>query len=117
MTLAPDRTCRLKFPVVAEELIEYSGARHGERSRRTSAGKLWVSEGKTFAAAVDVVVIGKCVSGSDEKASNDVAADGEFFFRSLPAGKFCPPLVSSAYYYPSTAIKTTKVIHKGRSAA
>ncbi|KYN34779.1 hypothetical protein ALC56_10747 [Trachymyrmex septentrionalis] len=46
LSLAPDRTCRLKFPVVAEELIEYSGARHEERSRRTSAGKLWVSEGK-----------------------------------------------------------------------
>ncbi|TGZ31832.1 Uncharacterized protein DBV15_06907 [Temnothorax longispinosus] len=46
MTLAPDRTCRLKFPVVAEELIEYSEARHGEHSRRTSAGKLWVSGGK-----------------------------------------------------------------------
>ncbi|EGI64737.1 hypothetical protein G5I_06927 [Acromyrmex echinatior] len=46
LSLAPDRTSRLKFPVVAEELIEYSGARHGEHSRRTSAGKLWVSEGK-----------------------------------------------------------------------
>lgn len=39
MTLVPDRTCRLKFPVVAEELIEYSGARHGERSRRDLGSK------------------------------------------------------------------------------
>lgn len=38
MTLTPDRTCRLKFPVVAEELIEYSGARHGECSL---GGKTW----------------------------------------------------------------------------
>jgi hypothetical protein len=46
MTLVPDRTCRLKFPVAAQKLIEYSAARHGEHSWRTLAGKLGPDEGK-----------------------------------------------------------------------
>jgi len=46
MTLVPDGTCRLKFPVAAQELIEYSAARHGEHSWRTSTGKLGPGEGK-----------------------------------------------------------------------
>lgn len=64
MTLAPDRTCRLKFPVVAEELIEYSGARHGAAFSSNLGGKTLVFEGKTFAAAT---VIEKCVFGNGER--------------------------------------------------
>lgn len=73
MTLALDRTCRLKFPVVAEELIEYSGARHGAAFSSNLGGKTLDFGGKTFAVAgtVVVVVIEKCVrkDGRDATAN------------------------------------------------
>lgn len=77
MTLAPDRTCRLKFPVVAEELIEYSGARHGERSRREPRRENFGFRKENFRRPAAVAaVVGKCLPREWRK---DVATDGEFF--------------------------------------
>lgn len=130
MTCAPDETCRLKFPVVAEKLIEYSGARHEERSRRTptNRGNLAL-EGKTFAAVVVVVlvlvvVVGyrKCVPKSGERLSRRDLFSGERWKIVVP------PRVSPAYYRkfpvalfatrissPSLQIEMTEIIQPGEA--
>lgn len=109
MTLAPDRTCRLKFPVVAEELIEYSGARHGAAFSSNLGGKTLDFGGKTFAAAIRrrhrkmrVRVWRKGVATSRQRAN----------FSPLSRRKNFVLLVSPSYYCSSPRLRLLKLFIK-----
>lgn len=93
MTLSPDRTCRLKFPVVAEELIEYSGARHGE----CSLGR------ENFRRHRHRKVRAR------ERASRQMATS-LFFFFFFTSENFRPRSVSPTYYCSSLASRLCLLI-------
>jgi len=114
LSLAPDRTCRLKFPVVAEELIEYSGARHEERSRRTSTGKLWVPEGK-LSPPPPFSSSSKSAYSRTMKKRHNAMVDGKFF-SDLSIEKFHSPCFIHLLLLVPT-IKTAEIIHKEMFAA